>query len=60
MRWEYLILDLTSLAPRDSHPDALNRAGANGWELIAVVPPLRAFFKRPLDGSPKPARARSK
>ncbi len=44
MRWEYLVVEKTL----DS--DRLEKLGAEGWELVAVVSPahfvLHYFFKR--------------
>lgn len=47
MGWQYLEVDLSTLSPRGDEIDLLNKAGADGWELIVIRPPARALFKRP-------------
>jgi DNA-binding protein H-NS len=49
MAWEYYELDLTNVPKRQSELDLLNRAGQQGWELIALLPPHRALMRRPLE-----------
>jgi hypothetical protein len=48
MQWEYLVVEKTMDA------DALDKLGAERWELVAVVSPghfvLHYFFKRELRG----------
>ena len=36
-QWEYLRLDLNSTPRRGDPIDALNKAGSDGWELVAVT-----------------------
>ena len=35
--WEYLTIDLNDLPPGTAVIDALNRAGKEGWELVAIT-----------------------
>lgn len=51
MRWEYLSVDLGSTPTKEDDAYYLNLAGARGWELVGILPPQRAIFKRPLAGS---------
>ncbi len=48
MQWEYMTVE------EKLNPDELNRLGAEGWELVAVVSPahfvLHYFFKRQANG----------
>lgn len=53
MGWEYREVDLSAHAPRGNEIDLLNRAGADGWELITIRPPARAVFKRPTGREPE-------
>jgi DNA-binding protein H-NS len=48
MAWEYCVLDLANIPRRQSDLDLLNRAGQQGWELIALAPPHRALMRRAL------------
>ena len=56
MRWEYARLELNSLPIKESDVDVLNRAGEEGWELVAITGNNLAFFKRPV---PPPLRVRA-
>ena len=52
MKWEYMTIDLASIGTRSSEIGVLNAAGAQGWELLQVLPPYKALMKRPLrDGA---------
>jgi hypothetical protein len=44
--WEYLKLDLNSTPRRGDSIDALNKAGTDGWELVAVTGNGIATLKR--------------
>ena len=44
--WEYQKLDLNDARPRQDDVDMLNRAGREGWELVAVTPSGVAYLKR--------------
>lgn len=44
--WQYLLLDLNELPVGAAEIDALNQAGKNGWELVAVTSRKMAYFKR--------------
>lgn len=46
-RWEYLSVDLGNTPTKEDDDYLLNMAGARGWELVAVLAPQRAIFKRP-------------
>jgi hypothetical protein len=52
-QWEYLKLDLNSNPRRGDSIDALNKAGSEGWELIAVTGNGIATLKREIA---KPAK----
>jgi len=45
--WDYLTLDLSDLPKRANLVDALNAAGKEGWELVAITLNNIAIFKRP-------------
>jgi len=45
--WDYLTLDLSDLPKRANLVDALNAAGNEGWELVAITLNNIAIFKRP-------------
>lgn len=49
--WQYLEIDLCDVGKRDDEIDLLNRAGSNGWELVAIIAPYRAILKRPVEDS---------
>ena len=44
--WDYLTLDLSDLPKRANLFDALNAAGKEGWELVAITLNNIAIFKR--------------
>lgn len=46
-RWQYFIIDLSHCPAKQTEADRLNMLGSQGWELIAVLAPHRAVFKRP-------------
>jgi hypothetical protein len=54
--WEYVKLDLASISIRETEVEALNRAGENGWELVAITSNGIALMKRPL---PPPLKTRT-
>jgi len=45
MKWEYLKIYLGTL-PRTEDIDLLNGAGADGWELVAILSNNVAYLKR--------------
>lgn len=49
-KWEYLVLalhrPLNTSNPEAAVAELLNRAGAEGWELVSVDD-LNAYFRRP-------------
>jgi hypothetical protein len=53
-RWEYCELDLAEISKKLREVDLLNRAGAQGWELITIRSPFRALMKRPLPSAGRP------
>lgn len=46
-QWEYQTIDLIDLPKRTSLLDALNAAGGQGWELVAIALNNVAILKRP-------------
>lgn len=48
MKWEYMTIDLASIGTRASEIGVLNAAGAQGWELLQILPPYKALMKRPV------------
>lgn len=58
-RWEYCELDLGETSKHHDEIDLLNRAGSQGWELVAVLPPVRALMKRPVAPISRPRTASS-
>jgi hypothetical protein len=46
--WEYRKIDLNQQHPRGDELDLLNNAGADGWELVAILPNNIAYLKRPI------------
>jgi hypothetical protein len=44
--WEYLTIDLNDLPPGTAVIDALNRAGKEGWELVAITLNHIAYLRR--------------
>jgi hypothetical protein len=53
-QWEYMKVDLNALPKNQSDLDALNVAGADGWELVAISNTNQALLKRRKDGSSGP------
>ncbi|MDX2205832.1 MAG: hypothetical protein NW223_23985 [Hyphomicrobiaceae bacterium] len=49
-QWEYLEIDLSATSKDADEVDLLTEAGAEGWELVTIVPPYRAILKRPVKG----------
>ena len=47
--WEYLKIDLNQRGPREDELDLLNRAGADGWELVGITATNIAYLKRPVE-----------
>jgi hypothetical protein len=47
--WEYLRIDLNQRRPREDELDLLNRAGAEGWELVSINTTNIAYLKRPVE-----------
>lgn len=66
LAWQYQQLDFKQLPPRVSEIDALNRAGEDGWELVAITVNNLAILKRQTNGSAsersvaKPGRAKER
>lgn len=55
MTFEYMLIDLGTATARVPDVALLNAAGAQGWELVQIVPPNRAFLKRAIP-APTPAK----
>jgi hypothetical protein len=45
-----LEIDLGATSKDADEVDLLNGAGAEGWELVTIVPPYRAILKRLVKG----------
>jgi hypothetical protein len=58
-QWEYLKLDLNSTPRRGDSIDALNKAGSEGWELIAVTGNGMATLKREIAQPAKTGRRKA-
>jgi hypothetical protein len=50
--WEYLKIDLNQRGPREDELDLLNRAGADGWELVGISATNIAYLKRLVGETP--------
>ena len=48
MIWEYWAIDLNDTRRGVDDIDLLNKAGQNGWELVAITPLHKAVLKRPI------------
>lgn len=46
--WEFAKINLADTARRQNELDLLNKAGADGWELVCVSLNNIAYLKRPL------------
>jgi hypothetical protein len=57
--WEYRKLDLNDAPRRGDDIDLLNRAGSEGWELVAVSGNGVAYLKREVAGPAKPGRRKA-
>lgn len=55
-KWEYHKIDLNTLSRSETELDALNHAGAQGWELVYINSCNIAVFKRGIP-APKATRA---
>jgi hypothetical protein len=53
--WEYLKIDLNQRGPREDELDLLNRAGADGWELVGISATNIAYLKRLVEETTSPA-----
>ena len=56
-QWEYMTIDFGELPPRARPLAALNNAGGQGWELVAIVSNNVAYLKRPVGKGSRPTRA---
>jgi hypothetical protein len=55
--WEYMTINLCELSLAAQSSDALNDAGKEGWELVAITSNGMAYFKRgTLAATAAPAR----
>jgi hypothetical protein len=54
--WEYRKIALNQLSPKMADVDLLNDAGAEGWELVAILPNNIAYLKRQVRESVPEAR----
>ena len=48
-QWEYSKVDLNNVPAKSSDLDALDEAGKDGWELVAITANNVAYFKRALE-----------
>lgn len=53
-KWEYEKIDLNTLSRHESEIDALNLAGSNGWELVAINNCNVAIMKRSVTAAKAP------
>jgi hypothetical protein len=58
-QWEYLRLDLNDLPRRGGETASLNKAGEEGWELVAVTHNGLAILKREISQSAKAGRRKA-
>jgi hypothetical protein len=58
-QWEYLRLDLNDLPGRGGETASLNKAGGEGWELVAVTCNGLAILKREISRPAKVGRGRA-
>jgi hypothetical protein len=58
-QWEYRRIDLNDAPRRGDDVDVLNRAGSEGWELVAVTGNGVAYVKRLIPEPQKPARRKA-
>jgi hypothetical protein len=54
VRWEDLTLDLAYLPAKTNDVDVLNKAGEDGWELIAIASNHVAYLRRQVDDPDAP------
>ena len=47
-QWEYRKIHLSDLPPRTDEIDILNKAGADGWEIVGITINNVAYLKRQL------------
>jgi hypothetical protein len=48
LKWDYLKIDLNDLPREATDLDLLDKAGAEGWELIVITANSIAYLKRPI------------
>lgn len=59
--WEYCVINLSCLPKKATEADLLNDAGAQGWELVTIIPNLNvAYMKRAVHDESAPAPSPSK
>jgi hypothetical protein len=58
-QWEYLRLDLNDIPRRGDETVALNKAGDEGWELVAVTCNGVAILKREISQPAKAGRRKT-
>ena len=58
-QWEYRRIDLNDAPRRGDDVDVLNRAGTEGWELVAITGNGAAYVKRPIPEPPKVGRRKA-
>jgi hypothetical protein len=48
VQWEYMTIDLAEMHRKSDDATVLNRAGAEGWELVSITLRNIAYLKRQL------------
>jgi len=59
-QWEYSKIDLNNVPVKSSDLDALDDAGKDGWELVAITANNVAYFKRALETPTAASQGRAK
>jgi len=59
-QWEYSKIDLNNVPAKSNDLDALDDAGKDGWELVAITANNVAYFKRALEDPTAASQARAK
>lgn len=58
--WEYEKIDLNTVPPKADDIDVLDRAGRDGWELVAITRNNIAYLKRQVAAPKRATRSSAK